>query len=81
MPGIDWFTPYPNGYGRPHVRLALRTDDGAVALLEYNGIVQATSAFTRAVESDTASQWNDQYMRMVWWWLEPAASARPLSDS
>ena len=65
MPGIDWFTPYPNGYGRPHVRLAFRTDDGALVLLEYHGIVQATAAFTRAVESDTSTQWNDQYMRMA----------------
>jgi hypothetical protein len=65
MPGIDWFTPYPNGFGRPHVRLALRTDDGALLLLEYRGIVQATSAFTRAVESDTSTQWSDQYMRMA----------------
>ncbi|HEY7641878.1 MAG TPA: DUF3237 domain-containing protein [Steroidobacteraceae bacterium] len=65
MPGIDWFTPYPDGYGRPHVRLALRTDDGALVLLEYHGIVQATAAFTRAVESDTSTQWDDQYMRMA----------------
>jgi hypothetical protein len=64
MPGIDWFTPYPGGYGRPHVRLAFRTDDGALVLLEYHGIVHATAAFTRAVERDTATQWDDQYMRM-----------------
>ncbi|MGH8186465.1 MAG: DUF3237 domain-containing protein [Steroidobacteraceae bacterium] len=65
MPGIDWFTPYPGGYGRPHVRLAFRTDDGALVLLEYRGIVHATAAFTRAVERDTATQWDDQYMRMA----------------
>jgi hypothetical protein len=65
VPGIDWFTPYPGGYGRPHVRLAFRTDDGALILLEYHGIVQASPAFTRAVESDSPTQWNDQYMRMA----------------
>jgi hypothetical protein len=65
MPGIDWFTPYPDGYGRPHVRLAFRTDDGALVLLEYYGIVHASAAFTRAVESDTSTQWHDQYMRMA----------------
>jgi hypothetical protein len=64
MPGIDWFTPYPGGYGRPHVRLAFRTDDDALVLLEYHGIVHATAAFTRAVERDTSTQWDDQYMRM-----------------
>lgn len=65
MPGIDWFTPYPNGYGRPHVRLAFRTDDDALVLLEYRGIVHASAAFTHAVESDTSTQWDDQYMRMA----------------
>jgi hypothetical protein len=65
MPGIDWFTPYPNGYGRPHVRLTFRTDDGALVLLEYQGIVHASEAFTRAVDLDTSTQWGDQYMRMA----------------
>lgn len=61
IPGIDWFT--PNGYSRPHVRLALCTDDGALVLLEYHGIVQAKPAFTRAIELDTSTQWSDQYLR------------------
>ena len=65
MPGIDWFTPYPNGYGRPHVRLPFRTDDDAIVLLEYRGIVQASKAFLTAVENDTPTQWDDQYMRMA----------------
>jgi len=65
MPGVDWYTPYPQGFGRPHVRLALRTDDGAVVLLEYHGIVQASRAFTHAVELNTSTQWSDQYMRMA----------------
>lgn len=65
LPGIDWFTPYPAGYGRPHVRLAFRTDDGAVVLLEYHGIVQATDAFTQAVKTDSPTTWADQYMRMA----------------
>ena len=65
MPGIDWFTPYPNGYGRPHVRLPFHTNDGALVLLEYRGIVEASKAFLRAVEEDTPTQWEDQYMRMA----------------
>jgi len=65
MPGIDWFTPYPNGYGRPHVRLPFHTDDGAVVLLEYRGIVHASQAFSTAVEENTPTQWEDQYMRMA----------------
>ena len=64
MPGIDWFTPYPNGYGRPHVRIPFLTDDGAAVLLEYRGIVEASPAFVSAVENDTPTRWEDQYMRM-----------------
>ena len=65
MPGIDWFTPYPDGYGRPHVRLSFRTNDDAIVLLEYRGIVQASKAFLTAVEKDTSTQWAEQYMRMA----------------
>jgi hypothetical protein len=65
MPGIDWFTPYPEGFGRPHVRLPFQTDDGALVLLEYRGIVQATKAFQQAVALDKPTQWGDQYMRMA----------------
>ena len=65
MPGIDWFTPYPNGYGRPHVRIPFLTNDGAAVLLEYRGIVQASPAFAKAVENDTSTRWEDQYMRMA----------------
>lgn len=65
MPGIDWFTPHADGFGRPHVRLAFRTSDGALVLLEYHGIVHATAAFTRAVERDASTHWDDQYMRMA----------------
>ena len=65
MPGIDWFTPLADGWGRPHVRLPLTTHDGALLLLEYHGLVHATDAFVAAVEHDTATEWNDQYMRMA----------------
>lgn len=65
MPGIDWFTPYPNSYGRPHVRIPFLTNDGAVVLLEYRGIVEASPAFVKAVENDTSTRWKDQYMRMA----------------
>ena len=65
MSGFDWFTPHGNGYGRPHVRIPFRTDDGAVLLLEYRGIVHATDAFNRAVANNTSTAWDDQYMRMA----------------
>jgi hypothetical protein len=65
MPGTDWFTPFGDGYGRPHVRLPFHTDDGALIFLEYRGIVHATPEFVRAVEEDRATDWHDQYMRMA----------------
>jgi hypothetical protein len=65
MPGIDWFTPYPNGYGRPHVRLSFLANDGALLLLEYRGIVEASRPFLQAIEEDTPTRWEDQYMRMA----------------
>ena len=64
MPGIDWFRPGADGYGRPHVRLPFHTDDGALVLLEYTGIVHASDAFVDAVENDHGTDWDDQYMRM-----------------
>jgi hypothetical protein len=63
--GIDWFSPYPDGFGRPHVRLPFLTDDGALLLLEYGGMVQATDAFVAAVKNNTETSWDDQYMRMA----------------
>lgn len=33
----DWFTVAPGGLILPGVRLAIRTDDGAVVLLRYSG--------------------------------------------
>lgn len=81
MPGIDWFTPGDHGFGRPHVRLPLRASDGAVILLEYTGIVQATEAFVRAVENDTPTQWDDQYMRMALTFETSAADHAWLTQS
>jgi len=47
------------------VRLPFHTSDGALILLEYQGIVHASDVFVRAVERDTSTQWDDQYMRMA----------------
>jgi hypothetical protein len=65
--GNDWFRPLGDGFGRPHVRLPFQTDDGAVILLEYRGLVEATTAFTAAVENDGSTEWDDQYMRLAMW--------------
>lgn len=79
--GIDWFTPDANGFGRPHVRLPFLTDDGAVVLLDYRGIVQATDAFNRAVEDEGETGWADQYMRMTLYFETEAPAYRWLKES
>jgi len=66
-PGADWFTPLGEAWGRPHVRIAFRTDDGVAVLLEYRGLIHVNDRFTDAVTRDTSTGWDDHYMRMLMW--------------
>ena len=43
-PAGDWITNRPDGSYRLDVRLTLRTDDGAVILVTYNGVGHTTNA-------------------------------------
>src|SRR5204862_3177186 len=43
-PAGDWITNRKDGSYRPEVRLPLKTDDGALILVTYNGIGQTTAA-------------------------------------
>jgi hypothetical protein len=43
MPAGDWITNRPDGSYRLDVRLTLKTDDGALILVTYNGIGQTTN--------------------------------------
>jgi uncharacterized protein DUF3237 len=81
MPGIDWFTPHHGRFGRPHVRLPFQTDDGAVVLLEYHGIVEASDAFNKAVATNGATDWGDQYMRMAMMFETSSARYEWLTES
>ena len=54
-----------DGFGRPDVRLQFVTDDGAVILLHYTGLVQMNEAFTRAADAGEATRFDDHYMRMM----------------
>jgi hypothetical protein len=42
VPAGDWITNRPDGSYKLDVRLTLKTDDGALILLTYNGIGQTT---------------------------------------
>jgi hypothetical protein len=64
-PGADWMRVSDDGFWRPDVRLALRTDDGAALTLRYTGLVEQTPAFVSAATEDRETTWEQQYMRMV----------------
>jgi hypothetical protein len=65
MPGIDWFAPGTDGFGRPDVRLQFITDDKAVVLLHYTGLVEMNALFAKAAETGTETRFEDHYMRMA----------------
>jgi hypothetical protein len=65
MPGGDWYRVGTDGFGRPDVRVQFLTDDDALVLLHYRGLVQVTEAFKRAAEIGGATRFEDQYMRMA----------------
>jgi hypothetical protein len=63
--GGDWMAMSPDGFWRPDVRAQFVTDDGAVVLMHYTGLVEQTEAFAAAAEADRPTEWNDQYMRLA----------------
>ncbi|MCK1639407.1 DUF3237 domain-containing protein [Bradyrhizobium sp. 157] len=65
MPGGDWYRPGADGFGRPDVRVQFITDDDAVILLHYTGLVQMNDAFTKAAEAANTTRFEDHYMRMA----------------
>jgi hypothetical protein len=65
MPGGDWHTVSSDRFGRPDVRVQFITDDGAVILLHYTGLVERSPAFVAAAEAGRETRWQDQYMRMA----------------
>jgi hypothetical protein len=65
MPGGDWMVYGSDSFGRPNVRVQLVTDDRALILLHYTGLVERTEVFTAAAEAGRETDWQDQYMRMA----------------
>ena len=64
MPGGDWHVIGSDQFGRPDVRVQFVTDDGAVVLLHYTGLVERAPAFNEAADTGGGTEWDDQYMRM-----------------
>lgn len=65
MPGGDWMLVSEDGFWRPDVRVQFMTDDGAVVLLRYHGLVEQTERFKAAAEGDSATDWDEVNMRMA----------------
>ena len=81
MPGGDWYSASPDGFGRPDVRVQLQTDDGEVILMSYTGLIERTPAFINAAENDEATDWEDQYMRFAFTFDTGAEKYRWLNES
>jgi Protein of unknown function (DUF3237) len=47
MPGGDWMTVSNDRFARPDVQVQLVTDDGALILLHYTGLVERSDALRR----------------------------------
>ena len=41
------------------------TDDGALILMSYTGLVEQTDKFVSAAANDEPTEWDDQYMRFA----------------
>jgi hypothetical protein len=63
--GIDWMSMGPDGLYRPDVRAAFVTDDDAVVLMHYTGLVEPLPAFQAAAAEDRETGWEDQRIRLV----------------
>jgi Protein of unknown function (DUF3237) len=63
--GGDWMGVGADGFWRPDVRAQFLTDDDAVVLMHYTGLVQQTETFVQAADADRETDWADQYMRLA----------------
>ncbi len=65
LPGGDWMTDGDDQFGRPDVRVQWVTDDGAIVLMAYYGLVEQNTAFMDAAEAKQATDFDQHYMRMA----------------
>jgi hypothetical protein len=62
-PGGDWMLIGSDGLWRPDVRAQFRTDDGAIVLLHYTGLVKPNPKFAAAAQAGHETKFEDQYLR------------------
>src|SRR4051794_30019699 len=61
--GGDWASLRPDGWIALDVRGHCRTDDGVLLYFSYDGLLEPTQAFNRAVTSGGETDFDDQYWR------------------
>jgi len=48
QPAADWISALPNGSSRIDVRLTLKTNDGALIYVSYNGVIRTLKSLASA---------------------------------
>ena len=61
QPAADWISALPNGSSRIDVRLTLKTDDGALIYVCYNGVIRHTQASRERLLKGEIITSNDSY--------------------
>lgn len=64
-PAADWIRLMPGGNLRQDVRLTIKTDDGALIYLTYNGIISRSKEVAKRVASGEQLTSADEYFLMV----------------
>jgi hypothetical protein len=64
-PAADWIRIMPDGNLRQDVRLTIKTDDGALIYLTYNGIISRSREVAKRVASGEVLTSADEYFLMV----------------
>jgi hypothetical protein len=62
--GSDWMIDTTDRFWRPHVRTQIKTNEGAYLGMCYDGLVEKSDAFLKAIETSSGTQWEDHYFRI-----------------
>ncbi len=65
-PGTDFILAGEDGWSHIDVRAQLRSDDGALIYVQYEGWIEPTEKLRRAVESLTPTDFEDQAIHTSW---------------
>jgi hypothetical protein len=59
--GGEWALIGPDGYLRVDVRAQIETNDGAFLYVQYFGLLEMNAAVQNAIETQTGTEFTDQY--------------------